>query len=62
LDKYQVKLMARAVKDLDEIYNYIVKEFKQIGTAEHIVDLLEDAILSLDKMPYRGSLRNRLLL
>ncbi len=57
MDKYQVKMMARAARDLDEIYNYISDEFKEIGTAEHIIDLLEDAILGLDKMPYRGAVR-----
>lgn len=49
--------MARAARDLDEAYNHIADEFKEIGTAEHMSDLLKDAILSLDKMPYRGAVR-----
>ncbi|MBA4698421.1 MAG: type II toxin-antitoxin system RelE/ParE family toxin [Ruminococcus sp.] len=57
MDKYQVKLMARAARDLDGIYNYIADEFKETGTAEHMADLLEDGILGLDEMPYRGSIR-----
>lgn len=57
MDKYKVKLLARAARDLDEVYNYIADEFKEIQTAEHMADLLEGAILGLDEMPYRGSIR-----
>ena len=52
--KYTVKLMQRASGDLDDIYNHIADDFKEIGTAEKMADVLEDAILSLDEMPYRG--------
>lgn len=55
--KYTVKLMQRASGDLDDIYNHIADDFKEIGTAERMADALEDAILSLDEMPYRGSIR-----
>lgn len=55
--KYTVKLMQRASGDLDDIYNHIADDFKEIGTAEKMADVLEDAILSLDEMPYRGSIR-----
>lgn len=57
MDKYKVKLLARANRDLDEIYDYIVEEFKEIETAERLADSLEAAILSLDEMPYRGAVR-----
>ena len=57
MDEYTVKLMQRAYNDLDDIYNYIADDFKEIGTAEKMADSLEDAILSLDEMPYRGSIR-----
>lgn len=57
MDKYQVKLLARAARDLDDIYNYIAEEFKEPGTAEHMADLLEDGVLGLSEMPYRGALR-----
>ena len=33
LDKYRVKLMARALRDLDSIYAYIAKTFLEPGTA-----------------------------
>ncbi len=54
---YTVKLMRRAFGDLDAIYNHIADDFKAIGTAEKMADVLEEAILSLDEMPYRGSIR-----
>lgn len=49
--------MARAARDLDDIYNYIADEFKEPGTAEHMAELLEDAVLGLAEMPYRGAVR-----
>lgn len=55
--KYTIKLLQRASDDLDNIYNHIANDFKEIGTAERMADTLEDAILSLDEMPYRGSVR-----
>lgn len=57
MDKYEVKLMQRASRDLDGIYNHIADEFKEIGTAEKMADALEAAILGLDVMPYRGAIR-----
>lgn len=57
MTKYSVKLMQRASSDLDDIYNHIADDFKEIGTAEKMADALEDAILSLDEIPYRGSIR-----
>lgn len=55
--KYTIKLLQRASDDIDNIYNHIANDFKEIGTAERMADTLEDAILSLDEMPYRGSIR-----
>lgn len=57
MNKYKVKLMAKAARDLDGIYHYIADEFKEIETAEHMADLLESTILELDEMPYRGAVR-----
>lgn len=57
MTKYNVKLMQRASVDLDDIYNHIADDLKEIGTAEKMADALENAILSLDEMPYRGSIR-----
>ncbi len=55
--KYTIKMLQRASDDLDNIYNHITDDFKEIGTAEKMADALENAILSLDEMPYRGSIR-----
>lgn len=57
MDKYTVKLTRRASGDLDDIYNHIADDFKEINAAEQMADLLEDAILGLDEMPYRGAIR-----
>ncbi len=57
MEKYSVKLMQRASRDLDDIYDHIVDDFKDIGTAEKMADALEAAILSLDELPYRGAVR-----
>ena len=48
--KHTIKMLQRASDDIDNIYNHI-------GTAEKLADALEDAILSLGEMPYRGSIR-----
>ena len=55
--KYTVKLMQRASGDLDAIHNHIADDFKETGTAEKMADSLEEAILSLNEIPYRGSIR-----
>ena len=55
--KYTIKRLQRASDDLDIIYNHIADDFKEIGTAEKMADALEDAVLSLEEIPYRGSIR-----
>lgn len=52
-----MKLSPRAVRDLDEVYCYIADTFKEPGTAEKMAKRLEQAICSLDRMPYRGAER-----
>ena len=54
--KYTIKMLQRASDDLDTIYNHIADDLKEIGSAEKMADSLEDAILSLDEKPYRGSI------
>jgi len=44
----------QAERDLDKIYAYIAIEFVALDTAEKLVDDIEEAILGLDIMPYRG--------
>ncbi len=50
---YAVRLMSRAVRDLDEIYGYIAHSLLEPVAALGIVDDIERAILSLEEMPYR---------
>lgn len=57
MDKYDVKIMPKAERDIDGIYEYLSmnKEIPEI--ALNLVDEMEKAILSLECMPYRGSER-----
>jgi addiction module RelE/StbE family toxin len=50
-------MMLRAEHDLDEIYDYLAKKIEVPEIAMNLVDELEEAILSLENMPYRGSER-----
>jgi addiction module RelE/StbE family toxin len=57
LDKYAVKLLSRAYRDLDGIYAYISETLLELNTAQNLMNALEEAIVSLEKLPYRGALR-----
>jgi plasmid stabilization system protein ParE len=57
LDKYAVKLLPRAYRDLDGIYEYIAGTLMEPGIAARLLDSLEEAIFSLENMPQRGALR-----
>lgn len=50
---YAVKLMNRAVQDLDGIYRYVSDALQAPRTAGDLIDTLEAGILSLQNMPYR---------
>ncbi len=53
MDRYSVKLMSRALRDLDGIYDYIANTLLEPGTARDLSERIENAILSLEMMPYR---------
>lgn len=57
MDNYAVKLLKRAYRDLDGIYAYIAETLLEPGTALKLLDTLEEAILSLEQLPHRGTLR-----
>lgn len=57
MDKYTVKLYARAYRDLNDIYTYIAKKLLEPQTALNLLNELESAILSLEQLPERGKLR-----
>lgn len=59
MDKYTVKLLSRAFHDLDSIYAYIAGTLLEPDTAQQMLDTLEDAIFSLEKLPRRGTPRKR---
>ncbi len=57
LDKYGVKLLSAAYRSLEDIYTYIAEELHEKQTALKFIDKLEEAIFSLEIMPYRGAKR-----
>jgi plasmid stabilization system protein ParE len=57
LDKYSVKLMSRALRDLDGIYGYIAKTLLEPQTALKLVERIEEAVYSLESMPKRCPVR-----
>lgn len=59
MDKYSVKLMSRALRDLDDIYDYIAHTLIEPETALDLVGQIESAILSLEMMPHRCPERKR---
>ena len=59
MDKYNVKFMSRALRDLDGIYGYIAKTLLEPDTAMNLVEQIEKGIYSLEKMPYRCPERRR---
>ena len=53
MDNYQIELLPRALRDLDNIYAYIARTFLEPGTALRLVEAIEHEILSLETMPDR---------
>ena len=54
MDKYTIKLLTRALHDLDGIYSYTAKTLLAPDTAVNLVDEIEEAIFRLEQLPYRG--------
>jgi addiction module toxin, RelE/StbE family len=57
LDKYVIRLLSHAYRDLDNIYAYIAETLLEPGTAQKLLEVLEEAIFSLEELPKRGALR-----
>ena len=53
MDKYEVKLVSRALRDLDGIYGYIAQNLQEPDTASNLLDEIEKQILSLEYLPFR---------
>ena len=59
MDRYKVYLLPAAYRDIDGTYAYIAEHICVPGAAAGLVDEIEEAILSLDTFPHRGSRRRR---
>lgn len=57
MDKYIVKLLPKAYRDIEQIYNYISQNFEEKEIALKLVNDIEDTIFSLESLPYRGAER-----
>lgn len=51
MDKYNVMINPRAIRDLDSIYEYIASEKSDPENAIEQINRLKDAILGLDTFP-----------
>lgn len=57
MDKYEVKLYARAYRDIEDIYAYIASNLYDQNAAQNIVDEIEKAVFSLELVPKSGAVR-----
>ncbi len=51
MDKYKVMINPRAIRELDNIYEYIANEKLALENAKGQVDRIKKAVLSLDTFP-----------
>ena len=58
MDKYKVKINPRAIRELDQIYNYIANEKLAPENAKGQVDRIKNAILNLNTFPHSHQERN----
>lgn len=58
MDRYQVKLNPRAIRELDNIYEYIANEKLDPENAKKQVDRMKKAILNLELFPQSHQERN----
>ena len=58
MDKYKIKVNPRAIRELDNIYEYIAKEKLAPENAKGHVNRIKKAVLSLDTFPHSHQERN----
>lgn len=58
MDKYKVKVNPRAIRELDNIYEYIANEKLSPENAKGQTDRIKKAILNLDTFPQSHQERN----
>jgi len=56
VDNFKIMLLAKARRDLEEIFQYLYSEYDR-DIAEMTLAHLEERISSLETMPFRGALR-----
>jgi addiction module RelE/StbE family toxin len=49
--KYRLKFTPQAERDLDDIFNYITCELKNLPAAIKLIDEIRDALVGLEGMP-----------
>lgn len=54
LNNYEVVVAPSVDNDLLQIYNYIAYEIGSIDYADNTINVIEETILSLNKVPKRG--------
>ena len=59
MDHYNVNFTPQALADLDQIYTYISYALLEPQTASRLLNRIENAVLSLEQMPYRCPERSR---
>lgn len=57
MDKYKVKLLPKALRDLDNIYVYIAIEKQSPANAKGQTDRIKNAVFNLDTFPQSHQLR-----
>ena len=58
MDKYNVKINPKAIRDLDRIYEYIANEKLAPENAKGQIDRIKKAILNLNTFPHSRQERN----
>jgi len=58
LDKYKIKINSKAIRELDDIYEYIACEKSAPENAKGQVDRIKKGILDLDTFPQSHQKRN----
>lgn len=57
MNKFKVKLLPKAYRDLEQIYRYISEGLMENDVSLNLIKTIEDAIINLDEFPYRGAVR-----
>ena len=59
MDDYIIKITSQADQQIQEITNYIVHELKAPEAALHLLDILENSFVSLERFPQRVALTDK---